>query len=440
MDTQPKRTPERIASSISNVVDSQGVTVPNGDTTSDTVLTLSGSGNPSSVVFIFDNGALLTTASVTINGTWRFTETVVQGQHTFTVRDGLGGVDSPAWVVTVGEAAVTPEITRIEDASGNEIPNGGTTDDNSMIIVYGTASPNQQVELFDYAASAGPVNVDSSGDWRYQAWGLSFKGYSLTAKGLYGSFPESDKWDFTVIAVTVPTISIILDAAGVEIPEGGTTPGTSVTVIGSAAVGQQVEVFDGANSLGTVVATGGNWRLPVASLTIKAYSIKAVGLYGSLPESAVRAFSVVNVGRENFEGRRMEVIHGGESRNFSDGLVGVFTALPGAIAHIATVLTPFGAVPGFGLLCLILIDFGRVDFQFGRMIANFKFQHAYNDRGLCVLTFYDAEGGVILEHNLVQEVSGVSVEFKLPRPCARCAFVRPNGPHGNCCLDNFEWY
>ncbi|WP_206194721.1 hypothetical protein, partial [Pseudomonas viridiflava] len=70
MDTQPQSTPERVAASITRVVDSLGNSIPNPGTTQDTVMTLSGSGTASSVIFIYDNGVLLTTASVTINGTW----------------------------------------------------------------------------------------------------------------------------------------------------------------------------------------------------------------------------------------------------------------------------------------------------------------------------------------------------------------------------------
>ncbi len=116
MDIQPQSIPERVAASITGVVDSLGNPVSNGGITQDTELTLSGSGTASSVIFIYDNGVLLTTASVTINGTWSFSpETLVLGQHVFTVRDGSGGVDSPEWVVTVDSAELDlgpPAVTQ----------------------------------------------------------------------------------------------------------------------------------------------------------------------------------------------------------------------------------------------------------------------------------------------------------------------------------------
>ncbi|WP_122663896.1 hypothetical protein [Pseudomonas viridiflava] len=137
MDIQPQSTPERVAASITRVVDSLGNSIPNPGTTQDTVMTLSGSGTASSVIFIYDNGVLLTTASVTINGTWSFSpETLVLGQHVFTVRDGPGGVDSPEWVVTVDSAELDlrpPAVTQAPTGTLNPVDaiNGAT-----VVVTY----------------------------------------------------------------------------------------------------------------------------------------------------------------------------------------------------------------------------------------------------------------------------------------------------------------
>ena len=81
MDTKYQSGSWPLASAITAVVGSEGTLIPSGTTTEDTVLTLSGIGAASSVVFIFDNGTLLTPASLTINGTWTYAETVVAGRH-----------------------------------------------------------------------------------------------------------------------------------------------------------------------------------------------------------------------------------------------------------------------------------------------------------------------------------------------------------------------
>ncbi|MCT8945935.1 YncE family protein [Pseudomonas iridis] len=83
--------------------------------------------------------------------------------------------------------------------------------------------------------------------------------------------------------------------SGDEIPEGGTTVETAVTLTGTAAKGQKVEVFDGATSRGDATAdvTTGNWALSDSGLSLTTHLYKAKALYGSGFESSARTFSVV---------------------------------------------------------------------------------------------------------------------------------------------------
>jgi len=117
--------------------------------------------------------------------------------------------------------------------------------------------------------------------------------------GLGGSQVESEAITFPLRTYTVkaleivaPRITLVTDSAGVDIPDNGNTFDTRVTVIGTASVDQRVELFDGTTSLGIATATGTSWTLPLTGLTAKAYNIRAKGLYGSNPESAVRTFTV----------------------------------------------------------------------------------------------------------------------------------------------------
>lgn len=183
---------------VTNVVDSQGNPVANGGTTEDTVLTLSGIGAANTVVFIFDNGALLASASVTINSTWRFSETVGLGRHVFTVRDGLQGVDSPSWVVSVGGAALEPQIQRVQDGAGNDIPRGGTTTNNNLALT-GTAAVGQGVQIFD-GTTLLKTETATGGTWTCSLSGLAARQYNFKARALYGSNPESEVWGVNVVA------------------------------------------------------------------------------------------------------------------------------------------------------------------------------------------------------------------------------------------------
>lgn len=95
--------------------------------------------------------------------------------------------------------------------------------------------------------------------------------------------------------VVVPTISSVTDLKGDEIPNGGITVETSVTLSGIASKGLKVEVFDGPTSKGpaTANATTGGWELTVTGLSITAHSFKAKALYGSGLESEPRSLTVV---------------------------------------------------------------------------------------------------------------------------------------------------
>ncbi|RDL14458.1 WD40 repeat domain-containing protein [Pseudomonas jessenii] len=117
---------------------------------------------------------------------------------------------------------------------------------------------------------------------------------------------SSDKSKAVTFPVRTYTIKAVEDVkpqitsvkgspSGDEIPEGGTTVETAVTLTGTAAKGQKVEVFDGATSRGDATAdvTTGNWALSDSGLSLTTHLYKAKALYGSGFESSARTFSVV---------------------------------------------------------------------------------------------------------------------------------------------------
>ena len=118
---------------------------------------------------------------------------------------------------------------------------------------------------------------------------------------------SSDKSKAVTFPVRTYTIKAVEDVkpqitsvkgspSGDEIPEGDTTVETAVTLTGTAAKGQKVEVFDGTTSKGQPVvhATTGVWELAVNELSVAAHSFKAKALYGSGAESAIRTFTVAD--------------------------------------------------------------------------------------------------------------------------------------------------
>jgi hypothetical protein len=77
---------------------------------------------------------------------------------------------------------------------------------------------------------------------------------------------------------TVPVITSVKNSQGEEVPDGGTTRGSVVHLSGLAPAGDELEIFDAATMKGLVVATAaGTWLFELKDLSVKTYSIKAIG-------------------------------------------------------------------------------------------------------------------------------------------------------------------
>jgi hypothetical protein len=198
-----------------------------------------------------------------------------------------------AYTFKAFDDSIVPTITSVKDSAGVEIPAGGTTFGTSATLA-GQASPSQQVEIFDGAASKGTVSVNSSGAWTLPLTGLTVAAHSITAKALYGTGPVSAARTFTVAVAVTPTITSVRDSKG-EVGNGGITYDTTVTVAGKASASQQVQILDGATSKGNASVNGnGDWTHPLTGLALTGHSITAKGLYASNPVSGTRTFTVRN--------------------------------------------------------------------------------------------------------------------------------------------------
>jgi hypothetical protein len=104
------------------------------------------------------------------------------------VANAATAVGFPVRSYTVKAGAdVQPVITRAEDSQGVEIPQGGTTRDTTVILT-GSATPGQKVQIFDGAADKGEASADPlSGIWSHRINGLTVAEHPFTAKALYGS-------------------------------------------------------------------------------------------------------------------------------------------------------------------------------------------------------------------------------------------------------------
>ena len=189
-----------------------------------------------------------------------------------------------------------PAITSIKGASsGVDISNGGTTVETAVVLT-GLASKGQKVDVRDGTVSKGQPTADATGVWSLTVSDLSVDPHSYTATALYGSGQTSEAWTFTVIALVAPSISSIKGSpSGVEIRQGDYTVESTVVLTGMASKGLQVEVLDGTTSKGKPIAhiTTGVWTLTVSGLSVGSHRFTVKALYGSIPPSAERQFSII---------------------------------------------------------------------------------------------------------------------------------------------------
>lgn len=107
------------------------------------------------------------------------------------------------------------------------------------------------------------------------------------------SYSDVNHFDVGRVQLAPPTIDSLKDSQDKLIPDNGSTFDTTVTVTGTAAASEVVDVFDNATSKGKPKAdASGVWSLTLAGLTAGPHAIKAVAQYGSGGESAVRRFTV----------------------------------------------------------------------------------------------------------------------------------------------------
>ncbi|MFJ2465548.1 YncE family protein, partial [Pseudomonas sp. NPDC087615] len=189
--------------------------------------------------------------------------------------------------------------------------------------------------------------------------------------GLGGSQDERQATTFKKRIYTVKAVedvrpeitSVKGSPSGADIPPGGTTVETAITLSGTATRSLQVEIFDGDSPQGIANADAddGEWKLEVRNLSVAAHSFKAKALYGSGKESEVRTFTVADELRITHirnprhmtispDGKLAYVVCFGDSTNIGNNSLNIIdlatqtitTSVPTSGTSSGTVLSPDG--------------------------------------------------------------------------------------------------
>jgi hypothetical protein len=318
-------TPEILA-----VSDSRG-DVAHGTTTYDNSVLVAGSATPNLQIKLLENKQPLITLDVDDKGDWNHRLNDLKVRTYSLTAEALYEIDpatSPPRDFVVAQA-VEPTISLVSDLRG-EVAANGTTYYRSVTLT-GKASPNEKIILLNAGARVDTVDVNASGDWRYVFSSLNLSTYRLTARGDYGSDPESSPPRvFTVAAFISPTITTVTDSVGTVGPNQ-TTYDTTVTVKGEATPREQIQMYDNGAPVGTPVNVNADkqWTTSVTGLAIRSHSLTAKAIYDAIPvESPARNFNVaahIEPTLTSVHDGLIEIVNGGTTKRTSVTLRGKVT-------------------------------------------------------------------------------------------------------------------
>src|SRR5215510_5004418 len=189
-----------------------------------------------------------------------------------------------------------PTISSYSTDSG--IVGDGITNDNTLTLT-GTAPANSTVTIYDGATLLGTATANVSGAWTFTTGALSDATHSFTATATDGSGNVSAA--SAALGVTVDTVAPGAPIISSYSTDSGTvgdgiTNDNTLTLIGTAAAGSTVSIYDGATLLGAATANGsGGWSFTTVALADAAHSLTARAADAAGNTSAASAALTVTI-------------------------------------------------------------------------------------------------------------------------------------------------
>lgn len=286
---------------ITDVMDDTGPAtgrVDNGGVSNDLRPQIKGTGEPGTMVSVYDNGVLLGTTTVADDWAWSYTPTgdLGLGAHSFTVvgsrADGSGSASTafvyavelsvddmaPPPAATVGAPYLWGVTDDVAPFTGEVALDGSTND--TQPVLYGSADSQTLVSVYDNGTLLGTSLADADGQWSYAvAQALARGTHTFTTIGSFpdGSGVEPGLGEYAILVgsdpAAAPAFTAVTDDVGPvqgrlanwgDLPTDDTRP----TLQGTGEAGTVVKILvDGvATSAETVmVGADGQWTLTLAT-------------------------------------------------------------------------------------------------------------------------------------------------------------------------------
>ncbi|SUX80093.1 large repetitive protein [Citrobacter youngae] len=254
--------------------------------TNDNTPTLSGTGEPGSLVNLYDNGLLMTVMLIDKSGTWSYTvpdnKQLADRDHHFTVSatDAAGNVVTSPVTVTITvdtQPPGAPVISAATDDIGNapvDLPSGSRSNDN-LPSLKGTGEVGSTITIYDGATPIGTTTVVAGGSWSFPVTQpLSEGSHTLSAIATDAAGNASTAGSFMLTVDTTPPAAPIITSAegliGIEtkaLSNGGSTKSDNPKLSGTGEPGATITIYENGGLAGiTTVQPDGTWTFTPTSL------------------------------------------------------------------------------------------------------------------------------------------------------------------------------
>ncbi|HAD2258704.1 TPA_asm: BapA prefix-like domain-containing protein [Salmonella enterica subsp. enterica serovar Typhimurium str. SL1344] len=293
IDTQAPDAPQIVSAAITG---GEGeVLLANGSITNQRMPTLSGTGEPGTIITLYNNGVELATVQVNPQGSWTYplTRNLSEGLNilTATATDAAGNSSPTSGVFSVTldtQPPAQPDAPLISDnvapVIGN-IGNNGATNDTTPTF-SGTGEIGSTIILYNNGSEIGRTTVGDNGSWNFTPAALTPETYTITVTETdrAGNIsPPSASVTFTLdtTAPANPVITFAEDNVGEvqdTIVSGATTDDNTPVIHGTGDIGSIITLYNGSSVLGVVtVDETGTWTLAVTSaLPDGVYTLTAI--------------------------------------------------------------------------------------------------------------------------------------------------------------------
>ena len=263
--------------SLDDVIDDEGESVGEGESTFKKTLTIKGKARGKGVITL--KGGLPASIPVTAeeSGDWEHTfADLADGPYSLTAETNYLPSETAGPRTFTVASKVELSLDDVTDSNGT-VGEGETTYDDT-VTVSGRAQPDASVQLRNNGTPiSGATNpADSDGKWEISL-DVTPGQYSLTAEAL--SVVTAPPRTFTVaVAVELSLDDVLESEAGPSVPEGDTTYKDNLIIRGHAQPGASVQLLNHDSPIEDATATAdptdGAWEIPI-DVTAGPYSLTA---------------------------------------------------------------------------------------------------------------------------------------------------------------------